>query len=51
MILACCCTKQMKTFSIDKIMTTESENSKVHLWHRSGPLEAREDITQCEATV
>jgi len=52
MIVVYCSTKQMKTFSIDKIMTTESGKIK-------GPPSspewtfgrAREDVTQCEATV
>ena len=49
MIVVYCCTKQMKTFSIDKIMTTESGKFKgtgVDHWKRGKTLRrARRQFT------
>ena len=32
-------------------MTSDGEDSKVHLRHRSGPLEGRGEVTQCKTKV
>ena len=43
-----CCTKRMRKFSIANMMTSDWEDSKVHFRHRSGTLEAQEEVTQCK---
>ena len=54
MMTMCCCTKRMRKVSIAKLMISDwgiGEDPKFHLRHRNGPLEAREEVTQCKTEV